>query len=229
MVDNSFPVPNRMAEYFDLHKEGPGITKWRHYFDIYHRHFCRFVGREVNVLEIGIYSGGSLLMWKEYFGAQAHIYGADIDEACRAYEDKTTKIFIGDQASRSFWAEVKKSAPMIDIVIDDGGHLPEQQRVTLEEILPHLRPGGVYLCEDIYGRFNGFSAYVQGLSDGLNEMCSRDVESSLEGMRSTPSTFQAAVNSIHLYPFVAVIEKAEQPVPDFVCPRHGSQWRPWYW
>ena len=57
--------------------------------------------------------------------------------------DERTKIFIGDQADRSFWAEVRQTAPLIDIVIDDGGHLPEQQLVTLEELLPHVRPGGV--------------------------------------------------------------------------------------
>jgi hypothetical protein len=229
MADKTTPAPNQIAGYFESHKEGPGITKWRHYFDIYHRHFSRFVGREVHVLEIGIYSGGSLLMWKEYFGQKAHIYGVDIDAACRAYEDDMAKVFIGDQADRSFWGEVKKSAPLIDIVIDHGGHLPEQQRVTLEEILPHMRPGGVYLCEDIYGQMNGFAAYVQGLSNKLNEIRAREVESPQEGMRSGPSTFQAACNSIHLYPFVAIIEKCERRVPDFVCPRHGSQWRPWNW
>ena len=61
-------------------------------------------------------------MWKEYFGKNAKIYGVDIHEACRAFADERTQIFIGDQADRSFWAEVKHIAPSIDIVIDDGGH-----------------------------------------------------------------------------------------------------------
>jgi len=152
------------------------------------------------VLEIGIYSGGSLLMWKEYFGENAKIYGVDIHESCRAFADERTKIFIGDQADRSFWADVKKTAPLVDIVIDDGGHLPEQQLVTLEELLPHVRPGGVYFCEDIHYNFNDFAAYVQGLSDNLNEFYRWNVGSPLRAAHSTPSTFQAAVNSIHLYP-----------------------------
>ncbi len=63
----------------------------------------------------------------------------------------------------------RKTVPLVDIVIDDGGHLPEQQLVTLEELLPHVRPGGVYFCEDIHYNFNDFAAYVQGLSDNLNE------------------------------------------------------------
>src|SRR4051812_44526614 len=55
-------MPNPLRAFFDARREGPGIWKWTHYFDIYHRHFARFVGREVHVLEIGIYSGGSLEM-----------------------------------------------------------------------------------------------------------------------------------------------------------------------
>jgi SAM-dependent methyltransferase len=225
-IDKDLPAPNPMAAYFESHKEGPGIWKWKHYFDVYHRHFSKFVGREVHVLEVGIYSGGSLPMWREYFGERTHIYGVDINEACRAYEDDRTKVYIGDQADRSFWARLKKAAPLIDIVIDDGGHHPEQQLVTLEEMLPHIRPGGVYLCEDIHGRFNGFAAYVHGLSDNLNEFHRRNVESPIYTMHSPPSAFQTAINSIHLYPFAAVIEKSVRPVNDFVCPKHGSQWQP---
>lgn len=189
---------NPIAAYFESHKEGPGIWKWRHYFDIYHRHFSKFVGREVHVLEIGIYSGGSLLMWKDYFGPNARIYGVDISEACRVYEDDRTKVFIGDQADRSFWAQVRKAAPAIDIIIDDGGHLPEQQIVTLEETLPHLRPGGVYLCEDVTNHFNQFAAYIQGISDNLNYFNQSKGETPTPFTASSISTFQAWINAVHL-------------------------------
>src|SRR5258705_12598301 len=100
---------NPLASYFRSHKEGPGIWKWMHYFDVYHRHFSKFVGREVHVLEIGIYSGGSLPMWREYFGGQSHIYGVDIEDACRVYAGERIKVMIGDQADRTFWAEFRKT------------------------------------------------------------------------------------------------------------------------
>src|SRR3974390_3553832 len=57
-----------LQAYFNSYENGPGIHKWLHYFDIYERHFKRFVGREVHVLEIGVESGGSLRMWRGYFG-----------------------------------------------------------------------------------------------------------------------------------------------------------------
>jgi hypothetical protein len=79
------------------------------------------------------------------------------------------KVFIGDQAAKSFWGEFRTRVPKLDIVIDDGGHEYEQQLTSLEELLSHLRPGGVYLCEDVHGAFNRFASYVGGLAHKLNE------------------------------------------------------------
>jgi hypothetical protein len=128
--------------YFESHKEGKGIVKWIHYFNIYQKHFDKFVGKEVNVVEIGVFSGASLEMWKRYFGSKCRVYGIDIREECKSYEDEKTKIFIGDQADRKFWKQFRKQVPCVDIVIDDGSHATEQQIVTLEEMLPHIRSGG---------------------------------------------------------------------------------------
>jgi hypothetical protein len=100
--------PNPLRSFFESHHEGRGIYKWSHYFDIYHRHFSKFIGREVHVLEVGAYSGGSLQMWREYFGPKCLVYGVDIQEECRVYEDQWTKIIVGDQADRRFWKRFKK-------------------------------------------------------------------------------------------------------------------------
>jgi cephalosporin hydroxylase len=71
------------------------IDKWLHYLDIYHRHFERFRGKPVTVLEIGVYHGGSLQMWKEYFGVHANIIGIDINPICKELEEENIKIYIG--------------------------------------------------------------------------------------------------------------------------------------
>ena len=60
------PVPDEdspLWEYF-RRNEGRIIDKWYHYFDIYHNHLRRFQGQPVTVLEIGVYHGGSLQMWR---------------------------------------------------------------------------------------------------------------------------------------------------------------------
>ena len=136
-----------------------------------------------------------------------------------AYEDVGIKVFIGDQADRYFWARLKHAAPTIDILIDDGGHLPEQQRITLEEMLPYIAPGGVYLCEDIHGVFNTFAAYVQGLANGLNSAWAPgEIPEGTSELTWTASNFQAAIKSIHLYPYVAVIEKRERSLDRLIAP-----------
>lgn len=217
---------NALEAYFDSHTEGLGILKWKHYFNIYHRHFSKFIGQKVHILEVGVASGGSLEMWKNYFGSNCQIYGVDIEEACKAYEDDSIKIFIGDQTDRNFWKQFKREVPTLDIVIDDGGHEPHQQIATLEELLPHLRPGGVYLCEDIHGTFNNFHTYITGLTHNLNalqEFGYKPIKSG-SGLASFSTYFQDAIQSFHLYPFVVVIERSETSVSEFVAPLQGTKW-----
>jgi len=220
------PEANPLEAFFDARVSGRGIWKWRHYFEIYHRHFSRFVDKDVCVLEIGVYSGGSLDMWKHYFGPRVKIYGVDIEPSCKAYEDDQVKIFIGDQADPEFWRSFKREVPHLDIIIDDGGHEPQQQIVTLEELFPHLRPGGVYLCEDITGKDNLFAAYLGRLATHLHSYAwQADHEDPERRLQSPPTSFQRTVHAMHLYPFVAVMERARYPV-DLVAPKHGTQWQP---
>ncbi|MGD0462314.1 MAG: hypothetical protein ABSB74_07475 [Tepidisphaeraceae bacterium] len=111
-------------------------------------------------------------------------------------------------------------------MINDGGHLPDQQIATLEELFPSMRSGGIYVCEDIHGDPNRFAQYIAGLSLNLNRVKSYtnrndDAERSIT---TDVSPFQSVVHSIHIYPFVVVIEKWEQPISELVAARHGTLW-----
>lgn len=213
--DTSPESPNPLEVYFDSHHEGPGIWKWRHYFEVYHRYFSKFIGTDVRMVEIGIYSGGSLGMWKEYFGPKGRIYGVDIEEACRVYEDEVTRVFIGDQADPSFWQEFLSEVPYVDAVVDDGGHRPDQQVGAFEALFPHVRPGGVYICEDVGGLHNPFVAYMNGLSRNLYRPAARGV-----------SPFQSSVDAVHYYPGMVVITKRDVPRTGFPDEKHGTEWQP---
>lgn len=220
VIERPEPPANPLRDFVKARVEGHGVWKWDHYHDIYHRHLQRFIGREVHVVEVGVYSGGSLDMWRSYFGEGCRIYGVDIEDACHAYEDERTQIFIGDQADRGFWRDVRSRVPRIDVLIDDGGHEREQQTVTLEEMLPHLSPGGVFLCEDVFGEQQGFNDFVHGL---VNSLCRMGPYTS-QGV--APSAFQADVASVHTYPFVTVVEKNPEPVDRFFAEKHGTLWQP---
>jgi len=220
---------NPIRQFFEARKHGGnGIWKWNHYFDIYHRHFERFRGQAVHVLEIGIYSGGSLEMWREYFGPACRIYGVDIQPACKAYENDATQVFIGDQSDRGFWERFRREVPALDIVIDDAGHNPDHQAVAMEELLPHLRRGGVYLCEDVTGVSNSFAARVHRTADDLNA-CHNRLHNEGDDERRivcAPTPLQAEIDSVHLYPFVCVIEKTPEPRGEMIAPKHGTVWQP---
>ncbi len=215
---------NPLRRYVDANREGPGIWKWEHYFQIYHRHLAKFIGTPAHLVEVGVFSGGSLGMWREYLGPQCRISGIDIEEACRTYAREGIDIFIGDQADRRFWAVFRDQAPPMDVAIDDGGHQPEQQMVTLEETLPYLRPGGVYVCEDIHGAGNRFAAFAHALAAQLNATHWNRHQEGLTA--SDPSPFQATVHSVHCYPFLVVIETQSVPLAALQAPRHGTQWQP---
>jgi hypothetical protein len=203
------------------------VWKFRHYFDVYHRHLQKFVGKEVHIVEIGVYSGGSLGMWRQYFGEKCHVYGVDIEAACKVYEEGSVKIFVGDQADRGFWRSFRENVPRVNIVIDDGGHLPEQQIVSIEELLPFLQQGGVYICEDITGANNGFSLYINGLIQNLNSYdCRFGIDNSERYQYSPAFAFQSIIHSVHVYPFISVIEKRDMRVGEFVAPKHGTEWQP---
>lgn len=202
---------NPLARYF-FNNPGRLMQKWHHYFEIYHRHFKSFRGRAPVVLEIGVFHGGSLQMWKEYFGPGAKIVGIDVDPRCRELEEEGISILIGDQADRRFLAEVRRRFPHVDIVIDDGGHLMQQQITSFEELYPHLQPQGIYLCEDIhtsfvpdygggYRREGTFLEYGKGLIDRLHAWYSHEPE------RFAVDKLTRSTYALHFYDSVLVVEK----------------------
>ncbi len=229
MNDKGNEKRNDLREFFYARNSGPGIWKWDHYFDIYERHFGKFREKDIHVLEIGVYSGGSLDMWREYFGKGATIYGVDIQPECKAYERDGVRIFIGDQSSEAFWSIFRTEVPKLNIVIDDGSHKARHQLLTMKMLYEYLVPGGVYLCEDIHGYpTNEFANEIYLLAGKLNDHRGfvKNRDDPKRRLAKEPTHFQATINSIHLYPYVAVIEKPENPIKEFIAPKQGTQWQP---
>jgi hypothetical protein len=207
---------NDLEQYFRKNNKRL-IHKWTHYFDIYERHFNRYRNKEVIILEIGISQGGSLQMWKDYFGSRAVIYGIDVEPKCKELEEENIHIFIGSQSNRKFLRQVKAQIPKVDILIDDGGHTMVQQIVTFEELFNHVKDDGVYLCEDTHTsywlRYGGghkrrgtFMEYSKNFIDYLNAWHS-------EQLSLRVNAFTRTVDSVHYYDSVVVIEKKLREAP----------------
>ena len=122
-----------------------GHNKVRHYFDLYDSILCEFRYKDIRLLEIGVFKGQSLKMWKNYF-PNAQIVGLDIDKDCKRYKEDRVEIVIGDQLDGS----LLKSLGNFDVIIDDGGHEPAQVMGSLDIMYPFLNAGGWYIMEDIH-------------------------------------------------------------------------------
>lgn len=156
--------------------------KFDTYFDVYERHFSKFVGKAPVVVEVGICRGGSAEMWQKYFGPGAQIVGIDIDDNAFKPEHQTPGCIQvkGNQGDPTFWENFLKEYPEIDVFIDDGGHHQFQQIETLKAVWPHIAQGGVFLTEDTHTSYwpdysggglnasTSFLQYAKKVSDTLN-------------------------------------------------------------
>ena len=159
---------------------GRQAFKWRHYLEAYDRHLSRFRDTRVRLLEIGVQKGGSLQIWRKYFGPHAVIFGIDIDESCRALDGAGAAVRIGSQDDVAFLNGVVEEMGGLDVVIDDGGHVAEQQHASFATLFPLMSERGVYICEDLqtsywdvfhnggYQRPGTFIEHVKQLIDDMH-------------------------------------------------------------
>ena len=124
--------------------------KYRNYFPIYEKLFSKFVNKKITFVEIGVFSGGSLFMWRKYFGKDARIIGVDLNSDAKRFEKDGFEIFIGNQSDENFWKAFFEKVGDVDIILDDGGHTNFQQIVTACCCIPHIKDNGILAVEDVY-------------------------------------------------------------------------------
>ena len=204
-------------EIFENHK-GNLLHKWDHYFEIYDRHFKDYIGMEVVILEIGVSQGGSIDLWKKFFGDKLKYYGIDINPKCKQFESENVKIFIGSQEDKNFLEKIKNEIPDLDILIDDGGHTMRQQIVSFEALFSKIKMNGIYLCEDNHSSYwfsfgggmkrkNTYIEYIKNLIDVMHLWYS--------GKNTYIKNYalKEQLYAIHIYDSIVVIEKKKIAPP----------------
>jgi cephalosporin hydroxylase len=156
---NTKEIMKRSASYKSFMSSPHVSYKHTTYFDSYDHFFDKYRGKEITFVEIGILDGGSLFMWREYFGAQARIIGIDLNPEAKKWEKEGFEIYIGSQSDPNFWERFVSDVGEIDIVLDDGGHTYSQQIITTENLLPHIKNGGLIVIEDTH------TSYMSGFGD----------------------------------------------------------------
>lgn len=224
------PEPKTDLERLFWQNEGRAIDKWLHYLPIYERHLAPWRGRQLRMLEIGVQNGGSMAMWRKWFGPEAQLWGIDIDPACAKLNGLAGQVRIGSQADPAFLASVLDEMGGVDIVFDDGSHDQRHIHETFKVAFPRLAEGGVYLVEDLhcaywgpwtggYGRAESFMETVKTLVDDMHHWY-HDF-----GQQVAPTRNHLA--GIHVYDSVVILDKAAVVAPsrttrgtEFV---HGDQ------
>jgi len=138
-----------LLEIYEQESAGAGVgqgdkgTGHNYIQEYYIKVFEAYRNTTNGVLEIGVAGGHSIRMWRKYF-ENAKIIGMDIGgnpncEGCEFIQADATK------------PESFNNIDNLDIVVDDGSHIPEHQIETFNLLFPKLNVGGIYVIEDIRG------------------------------------------------------------------------------
>ena len=177
-IEEKYNHSSELLEYF-VNNKGLIVHKWHHYIPIYNDYFSNFKGKKVRFLEIGVGKGGSLKMWRKYFGNDAIIFGVDINPECKKFSTDTEQIRIGSQTNKIFLKEVIEEMGGVDIILDDGSHHMEHIPETLKFLFPQLNYDGIYMIEDLHASYwkkygggyknkNNFFNFIMDLTNDIH-------------------------------------------------------------
>jgi hypothetical protein len=211
-------TPGKLAGVFFEH-HGRTIDKWVHYLEIYEHHLARYRNTSVKILEIGVFRGGSLELWRKYFGGDATIFGIDINPDCADYVTAPNQVRIGSQDDPDFLEKVVLEMGPPDIVLDDGSHIARHQRKSFDVLFPFLKPGGIYIMEDLhtaywadgfgggYGRKDNAIGHVKQMIDDMHAWYH---------LRPVTTPAKTEIGAIHVYDSIVVIEKRHRDPPGHI-------------
>lgn len=188
-------------QIYECYKKSPFLSyKHSSYFQVYAELLEQYRNKPITFVEIGVANGGSLFMWREYFGESARIIGIDNNPQAKKWEEHGFEIYIGSQTDTLFLDELFQKVGDVDVVLDDGGHTYEQQIVTAYVSIPHIKDGGLLIVEDTHTSYMKefgypskytFVEWTKTLIDCINERFPLVKKSTLP--------YNASIYSISIY------------------------------
>ncbi|MFC1968122.1 class I SAM-dependent methyltransferase [Chloroflexota bacterium] len=138
------------ATGYDTDKNQPPNHPVTQYLRNYEEAFEHLVGQEIKLLELGVYKGGSLALWRDYF-ERGIIIGLDIAHVNIDDPSGRIRVYQGSQEDTHLLDRIAaEQAPEgFDVIIDDCSHIGELTRISFWHLFDnHLKPGGIYAIED---------------------------------------------------------------------------------
>jgi hypothetical protein len=118
-----------------------------------------FIKKKAVLLELGVWSGGSLLLWEEYL-VDATIHGIDISEKPKAIEGHPSIVYHRVNCTDEAAINNEFKGMCFDVIIDDASHQLKDQLASFDIFYPMLKEGGIYVIEDVlHGNIEYFKAW----------------------------------------------------------------------
>lgn len=142
-----------LSEIADYHNTDKGMSQHRftEYYDLF---FSPKRESATKILEIGILRGKSLCTMEDYF-QNAEIFGMDIKSFSPSKVGRIS-MHVADQSDRSQMQKVIDICGSgYDVIVEDGGHMMAQQQISLGFLFKFVKPGGIYIIEDLHTSIAG--------------------------------------------------------------------------
>ena len=110
--------------------------------------FDAFKKKKIKLLEIGIFKGGSLQYWADYFThPETQIVGIDLNIPDITFPENVIVRQCDQNDSESLEALAKEFGGF-DIIVDDGAHFRRETENCFRVLWDFVPPGGYYVIED---------------------------------------------------------------------------------
>jgi hypothetical protein len=138
-----------LTSIFDRYKSDKN-SSFHNYCRQYEKVMEQYRAQAISFLEIGVFKGESVKIWREVFPNAKCIVGIDINPDCKQYENPSQSIFIeiGDATNPSFLEYIHTKYGAFDVILDDGSHRNDHVIRTFEGLFPLMNDNGLFIVED---------------------------------------------------------------------------------
>jgi len=203
-------------------------SSYHNYTEVYAHYFHPLKDKPLKFLEIGVFQGGSVQLWENYF-KHAELHFIDVTLDYLKYFSNRAHYHIVDQSNvQQLERFIQETGGQFDIILDDGGHTMVDQIVSFKTLFPYLNSGGLYIIEDLHTsywtNFGGGSRnvnlkagpqttiqFLKNLIDDVNFVGARTAKAShrqdLSSISGELNLFREQILGLHFYDSVCIIIK----------------------
>ena len=227
---------NKNSETFRLFSESSIFShKWESYFNVYDKIFSPYKNKEITFVEVGVSAGGSLSIWRKFFGNKARIIGIDLNPDAKKLEDLGFEIYIGNQSDEGFWKNFYQEVGKIDILLDDGGHKNIQQINSVHNSIDFIKDGGLIVVEDTHTSYLkefknpsyfSFLNYCYRINKLIHKRCEHLHEIKDKNINKIDNNYTKKIYSISFYESITVLNIDSRKCFKSSCVSNSDKWSP---